>query len=82
MQSESSIPNFLVEEMIDYLYMTGHFSRSRENASFVEHIPTIIFPTEVPLKLFEKIEFYQVAFNKLIHKMSLDPEYLHETLNQ
>lgn len=32
--------------------------------------------------LFEKAEFYQVAFNKLIDKMSRDNEFLHASLKE
>ncbi len=70
----------IVEEMIYYLYSKGIVMKNKDNTGVI-HTPITIFPSPIPKSIFDKIEFYQIAFNKLIDKMSRDVEFLKTILN-
>lgn len=70
----------IVEEMIYYLYAKGIVLKNKEHTGVI-NTPVSIFPSPIPKTFYNKIEFYQVAFNKMIDKMSRDVEFLKNTLN-
>ena len=47
----------------------------------INHIPIMITPSPIPKNLYEKINFYQIAFNKIIDKLSHDQTFLEEILS-
>jgi len=71
----------VVNEMIDYLYAKGMIMKNKDLTGAI-HVPICITPAPVEKKLFEKMNFYQVAFNKLIDKMSRNPDFLQEILSK
>jgi len=70
----------IVEEMIYYLYMKGIVIKNKDHTGVI-NAPISIFPSPIKKSFYNKIEFYQVAFNKLIDKMSRDVEFLKNTLD-
>ena len=76
-----NLPEWIVDEMVAYLYTNGMVIKNKE-LNGVVHVPVIAFPSPMLKSFFEKIEFYQIAFNKLIEKMSRDYEFLHSSLNR
>ena len=46
----------------------------------VKHLPIALYPSPLPRNLFDKIFFYQIAFNKIINKLSNDQPYLEKIL--
>ncbi len=77
-EEEKKIPEEIIEEMISYLYLNGLIIKSKDGG--VRHIPTVITPSPIIKSLFDKISFYQIAFNKIINKLSNDQKYLEEVL--
>lgn len=77
----TTLPDWIVEEMISFLYSNGLVMKNKD-LSGVTHVPISVFPSPFVKNLFEKIEFYQIAFNKLIDRMSRDSEFLHSTLKE
>ena len=75
---EEIIPQNILNEMIDYLYLNGLIIKNNEIG--VTHIPIIIYPSPIIKSFFDKIQFYQIAFNKIIDKLSRDQEYLEQIL--
>ncbi len=78
--SKELLKESIVEEMIYYLYSKGVVLKNKEHTGVV-NTPVCIFPSPIPKSFYNKIEFYQVAFNKLIDKMSRDVEFLKNVLN-
>ena len=78
--SEKNIPKYIVDEMVSYLYSHGLLIKSKDSNTCV-HVPTIIYPSPIVKSLFEKISFYQIAFNKIIDKLSRDQPYLEQILS-
>lgn len=81
MDKEKTISPAVEKEMVSYLYLNNLFMKTKDHSG-VAHIPISVFPSQVPSNLFRKIEFYQVAFNKIIDKMSKDKEFLHTCLSK
>ena len=75
---EEIIPKNILNEMIDYLYSNGLIIKNNEIG--VTHLPIIINPSPIIKSFFDKIQFYQIAFNKIIDKLSRDQEYLEQIL--
>ena len=71
---EEIIPKNILNEMIDYLYSNGLIIKNNEIG--VTHLPIVINPSPIIKSFFDKIQFYQIAFNKIIDKLSRDQEYL------
>jgi hypothetical protein len=71
----------VISEMTDYLYTNRLIIKNKE-LNGVIHVPICITPAPIEKKLFEKINFYQVAFNKLIDNMSRDTNFLKEILSR
>ena len=69
------LPEHIIQEMIGYLYSNGLVMKTKDLQS-VMHVPVIITPTMIKKNLFEKAKFYQIAFNKMVDKMSRDTEFL------
>ena len=46
----------------------------------VFHIPIMITPSPIPKNIYQKMIFYQIAFNKIINKLSNDQNFLEEIL--
>ena len=84
-KSSNSIDNLLtenvVQDMVDYLYSKGMIMKNKDLTGAI-HVPICITPAPVVKQFFDKINFYQVAFNKLIDNMSRDPEYLKQILSK
>ena len=85
MENNSIIDNLLTEnvvnDMVDYLYSKGMIMKNKDLTGVI-HVPTCITPAPVVKQLFEKMNFYQVAFNKLIDRMSRNPDFLKEVLSK
>ena len=77
-EEEKAIPENILQEMIMYLYTNGLIMKS--NKGGVTHIPIMLTPSPIPKNLYEKIFFYQIAFNKIINKLSNDQKFLEEIL--
>jgi len=78
-EEEKNIPENILEEMIIYLYTHGLIIKSKTNG--VNHIPIMLTPSPLPKDIYDKIYFYQIAFNKIIIRLSNDQKYLEEILN-
>jgi hypothetical protein len=81
MEKETTIPEAVISEMISYAYSHNLIIKNKDLNGAV-HVPFTLFPSPVVRSFFEKIDFYQIAFNKLIDKMSRDTGFLQETLQQ
>ena len=46
----------------------------------VFHIPIMITPSPIPKNIYQKMIFYQIAFNKIINKLSNDQNFLEEII--
>jgi hypothetical protein len=89
--NSNNLPEWIAEEMFAYLYSNNLILKNKEFNGVV-HLPVMVFPSpvlfyikyilKIPKNFFDKIEFYQIAFNKLIDRMSRDNEFLHETLKE
>ena len=77
--SEKNLPKPIVDEMLDYVYSHGMVVKAKEGKG-VTQIPIVLYPSPIPKSLFDKITFYQIAFNKIIDKLSRDQAYLEEIL--
>ena len=62
-----------------YLYTHGLIIKSKTNG--VNHIPIMLTPSPLPKDIYDKIYFYQIAFNKIIIRLSNNQKYLEEILN-
>ena len=67
-----------ISEFIQALYTKGLIQKMKDVG--VKHVPVSISPTPIPKKLFEKIFFYQIAFNKIYNKLSNDQQFIEKTL--
>lgn len=77
---KENLKDSTIEEMVYYLYSRGVVLKNKEHTGVI-NAPVSIFPSPIPKSFYNKIEFYQVAFNKLIDKMSRDVEFLKNILN-
>ena len=77
--TEKTIPQNIIDEMIDYLYLHGIIIKKKDSNG-VTHIPISLYPSPIVKSFFDKIEFYQIAFNKILDKLSRDQEYLEQIL--
>ena len=75
---EKNIPENILNEMKMYLYTNSLIMKSKTGG--VLHIPIMLTPSPLPQNVFDKIFFYQIAFNKLINRLSNDQKYLEEIL--
>ena len=78
-EEEKNIPDFILQEMIIYLYTNGLIIKSKTEG--VSHIPIMLTPSPLPKNLYDKIYFYQIAFNKIINKLSNDQKFLEDILS-
>ena len=78
-EEEKNIPDFILQEMIMYLYTNGLIIKSKTEG--VSHIPIMLTPSPLPKNLYDKIFFYQIAFNKIINKLSNDQKFLEDILS-
>jgi len=69
-----------ISEFIQALYTKGLIQKKKDIG--VMHVPVSITPSPLPKNLFEKIFFYQIAFNKIYNKLSNDQAFLEKTLEQ
>ena len=67
-----------IEEFITSLYTRGLIYKLKDKG--VKHVPIALYPSPIPKNLFGKIFFYQIAFNKIINKLSNDQAYLEKVL--
>ena len=67
-----------LSEFITSLYTKGLIYKLKDQG--VKHLPIALYPSPIPKKLFEKIFFYQIAFNKILNKLSNDQPYLEKIL--
>ena len=75
---EKNIPENILNEMTMYLYTNGLIMKSKTGG--VSHIPIMLTPSPLPQNIYDKIFFYQIAFNKLINRLSNDQKFLEEVL--
>ena len=73
--TEKTIPQKIIDEMIDYLYSNGLIIKKKDSIG-VTHIPISLYPSPIVKSFFDKIQFYQIAFNKIMDKISRDQEYI------
>ena len=69
-----------ISEYIQALYTRGLIQKMKEVG--VRHAPVSLSPSPIPKNLFDKIFFYQIAFNKIYNKLSNDQAFLEKTLEQ
>ena len=69
-----------INEFIQGLYTRGLIQKKKDVG--VSHVPISLTPSPIPRNLFEKIFFYQIAFNKIYNKVSNDQIFLEKTLEQ
>ena len=67
-----------ISEFIQGLYTRGLIEKMKEVG--VKHVPISLTPSPIPKNLFEKIYFYQIAFNKIYNKLSNDQTFIEKTL--
>ena len=67
-----------ISEFIQGLYTRGLIEKMKEVG--VKHVPISLTPSPIPRNLFEKIYFYQIAFNKIYNKLSNDQAFIEKTL--
>lgn len=87
--SEKNIPEYIQSEMFAYLYSKGLLLKNKDLSGAV-HVPIIVYPSpvchnitylkQIVKNFFDKITFYQIAFNKIIDKLSRDQAYIEEIL--
>ena len=77
--TEKTIPQYIIDEMIDYLYSNGLIIKNKEGIG-VKHIPITSYPSPIVKSFFDKIQFYQIAFNKIMDKISRDQQYIEQIL--
>ena len=75
---EKNLSQEKIFEFITSLYTKGLIYKLRESG--VKHIPLALYPSPIPRNLFDKIFFYQIAFNKILNKLSNDQPYLEKVL--
>ena len=75
---EKNLSQDKILEFITSLYTKGLIYKLRESG--VKHIPLALYPSPIPRNLFDKIFFYQIAFNKILNKLSNDQPYLEKVL--
>ena len=75
---EKNISKEKILEFIISLYTRGLIYKLKTNG--VKHLPMALYPSPIPKNLFEKIFFYQIAFNKILNKLSNDQPYLEQVL--
>ena len=69
-----------ISEFIQGLYTRGLIEKMKEVG--VKHVPISLTPSPIPKNLFEKIYFYQIAFNKIYNKLSNDQAFIEKILEQ
>lgn len=67
-----------ISEFVSYLYTKGLIYKLKDQG--VKHLPIALYPSPIPKGFFDKIFFYQIAFNKILNKLSNDQTYLEEVL--
>ena len=80
-ETVSEIPEDIIEELISFLFNHGCIQPLSSNKRTITHIPIVITPTSIPKAFYDKIMFYQLAFNKLYSNLSEDYNYIKETLS-
>ena len=81
MIQERNVPDWLAKEVSSYLYMNGMVLNNKDTTG-VTHVPISIFPCSVPQSLFNKIDFYQIVFNKLIDRMARNQKFIEDSLKK
>ena len=76
-EEEKNICPEKISEFITSLYTKGLIYKLKEG---VKHLPTALYPSPIPKNLFDKVFFYQIAFNKIINKLSNDQTYIEKIL--
>ena len=77
-EEEKKICQGKLNEFSSSLYLNGLIYKLKDTG--VKHIPISLYPSPIPSSLFDKISFYQIAFNKILSKLSNDQKYLEEIL--
>ena len=75
---EKNLSEELKNELVAALYTNNLILKSKNEG--VNQLPTSLYPSPIQKKLFEKIFFYQIAFNKILNKLSNDQTYLESVL--
>ena len=74
-----TLPKYIIEDMTSNLYLFGLIKDS-EKEGIISHIPIGLSPSPISENLFNKINFYQIAFNKIIDKIAKNQELIEEIL--
>ncbi|MCQ2821125.1 MAG: hypothetical protein MJ252_28020 [archaeon] len=77
--SDKSLPKYIMDELIANLYLFGLIKKS-DKEGIMTHVPIGFTPSPIPESFFNKISFYQIAFNKILDKLSKDQTLLEEIL--
>lgn len=77
--ASKSLPKYIVDDLISNLYLFGLVKKS-DKEGVMTHVPIGLSPSPVPGTFFDKISFYQIAFNKILEKLSKDQALLEEIL--
>ena len=67
-----------ISEFVASLYTRGLLYKLKDQGA--KHLPFALYPSPIPKNLFDKIFFYQIAFNKILNKLSNDQAYLEKVL--
>ena len=67
-----------ISEFVASIYTRGLLYKLKDHGA--KHLPLALYPSPIPKNLFEKIFFYQIAFNKILNKLSIDQPYLEKVL--
>lgn len=70
----------LAKRAADYAIGNGIVMKSRKSPENFDHAPFMLFPTPYPRRLFDQAKMVQKDFNLLVHKVSLDHDFLKESL--
>jgi len=79
MLEERNVPDWLSKEIRSFLYLNGMVLNNKDVPGVV-HVPISIFPSHISKTVHDKIEFYQIAFNKLIDRAARDQAFIEESL--
>lgn len=66
----------------DWAICHGIVMKNKENTSLVKHAPFTLFPSPFPMYLYEEAMKVQSDFQRLIHRASLDHQFIKDSLKR
>ena len=66
----------------DWAVCHGIVMKNRENTSLLKHAPFTLFPSPFPSNLYEEAMQVQLDFQRLIHRASLDHQFIEDSLKR